>query len=208
MVGQRPAAFYRRPRVGQHRRMSMTGRVAVRTRSRTGRSLLGDATTAGWVRVVVGVRTTEHRALRHVPLQDALGTLLLLARSRSQHRRTDGGHLGRGRQRHMYGALNTQTRVQSSNHQFQRPLGLSRIVVIIIIINKYYSAVGSKKTSRALNNRKKTKPTKVSRRIRTGVRLCQRSNERLKSSVFSRRLDPRGFPSLCPSNSRVPTNPA
>jgi len=146
MVGQRPAAFYRRPRVGQHRRMSMTGRVAVRTRSRTGRSLLGDATTGGWVRVVVGVRTTEHRALRHVPLQDALGTLLLLARSRSQHRRTDGGHLGRGRQRHMYGALNTQTRVRSSNHQFQRPLGLSRIVVIIIIIiNEYYSAVGSKK---------------------------------------------------------------
>jgi len=46
--------------------------------------------------------------------------------------------------------------------------------IIVIITNEYYnSAVDSKKTSTALNNRKKTKPTTVSHRLRTGIRLSE-----------------------------------
>jgi len=48
------------------------------------------------------------------------------------------------------------------------------IYSVIIITNEYYyTAIESKKTSRALKNRKKIKLATVSRRIRTGVRLSE-----------------------------------
>jgi len=58
----------------------------------------------------------------------------------------------------------------------------------VIIMNEYYySAVESKNSSRALNNRKnKTNDSVTQDKNRS--QDCQRSNERLKSGVFGRRL--------------------
>ena len=63
----------------------------------------------------------------------------------------------------------------------------SSSIIIIIIKEYYYSAVKSKKLQEHLTT-EKIKPTIVSRRSITGVRLSEISKERLKISVFSRRL--------------------
>ena len=61
--------------------------------------------------------------------------------------------------------------------------------ILIIIVNEYYySAMESKKTSRALNNRKNKTNDSVTTQDKNRSQTVGDQNERLKSSVFSRRL--------------------
>ena len=62
---------------------------------------------------------------------------------------------------------------------------MSVVIVIITIINEYYySAIESKKSLRALNNRKNNTNDGVMH-VKNVSQDCPRSNERQKSCVFS-----------------------
>jgi len=88
---------------------------------------------------------------------------------------------------HHHKAAGRKTRLDIQNYGCNSYLIYYHSVIIIIINEYYYSAMESKKTSRSLNNRKNKTSDSVMR-DKNRSKACQRSNEQLKSSVFSRRL--------------------
>ena len=88
---------------------------------------------------------------------------------------------------HQHKAAGRKTRLDIQNYGCNSYLIYYHSVIIIIINEYYYSAMESKKTSRSLNNRKNKTSDSVMR-DNNRSKACQRSNEQLKSSVFSRRL--------------------